>query len=335
MTPLLTRSLLCIRILDVCRLLARQHIKVLLDCLLAHVISSENVPLPLENLGYTRAASSHPVLSTHNTQHPSNTPIVYLCRTSCRLHHETLDASCKSPTRADPKPSNRSWHCLREYKTFASHAISLLSLSSCGDAIRILFPKVAWTSYLFGVQVSIAITEQKLLHIDLSANSDSAIIGGPVGALALEHKTFSPSQRLRFRGVSRPAFGKCSVGPCCLIRKYCRRSYIACLKKTIQYTFLVRRKVSASLETPSVNFSRETSTTFPQQRWAASRLSHWSQVGKTHSSPYCTASPTAMMLSRWPTCTQPVRRRGHRSRTPTVSCIRQSATQLFLSMKKP
>jgi hypothetical protein len=115
---------------------------------------------------------------------------VYLCRTSCRLHHETLDASCKSPTRADPKPSNRSWHCLREYKTFASHAISLLFLSSCGDAIRILFPKVAWTSYLFGVQVSIAITEQKLLHIDLSANSDSAIIGGPVGALALEHKTF-------------------------------------------------------------------------------------------------------------------------------------------------
>ena len=43
---------------------------------------------------------------------------------------------------------------------------------------------------MFGVQVSIAITEQKLLHIDLSANSDSAIIGGPVGALALEH-TFS------------------------------------------------------------------------------------------------------------------------------------------------
>jgi len=41
---------------------------------------------------------------------------------------------------------------------------------------------------LFGVQVSIAITEQKLLHIDLSANSDSAIIGGPVGALAFEHK---------------------------------------------------------------------------------------------------------------------------------------------------
>jgi hypothetical protein len=70
---------------------------------------------------------------------------------------------------------------------FASHAISLLFLSSCGDAIRILFPKVAWTSHLFGVQVSIAITEQKLLHIDLSANSDSAIIGGPVGALAFEH----------------------------------------------------------------------------------------------------------------------------------------------------
>jgi hypothetical protein len=51
-----------------------------------------------------------------------------------------------------------------------------------------------------GVQVSIAITEQKLLHIDLSANSDSAIIGGPVGALAFEHllKTFS---RLMIRGV--------------------------------------------------------------------------------------------------------------------------------------
>jgi hypothetical protein len=82
---------------------------------------------------------------------------------------------------------------------FASHAIQLLSFSSCGDAIRILFPKVAWTSNLFGVQVSIAITEQKLLHIDLSANSDSAIFGGPVGALALEHN--KPFYALHFRGV--------------------------------------------------------------------------------------------------------------------------------------
>jgi hypothetical protein len=40
------------------------------------------------------------------------------------------------------------------------------------------------------LQVSIAITEQKLLHIDLSANSDSAIFGGPVGALAFEQSLF-------------------------------------------------------------------------------------------------------------------------------------------------
>ena len=100
-----------------------------------------------------------------------------------------------APSRSRPTAP---WHLLREYKTFASHAISLLFLSSCGDAIRILFPKVAWTSYLFGVQVSIAITEQKLLHIDLSANSDSAIIGGPVGALAFEHKTFQLLNALYF-----------------------------------------------------------------------------------------------------------------------------------------
>jgi hypothetical protein len=95
--------------------------------------------------------------------------------------------SSRQPFAPSRSPSTRPWHSPREYKTFASHAISLLFLSSCGDAIRILFPKVAWTSHLFGVQVSIAITEQKLLHIDLSANSDSAIIGGPVGALAFEH----------------------------------------------------------------------------------------------------------------------------------------------------
>jgi hypothetical protein len=56
---------------------------------------------------------------------------------------------------------------------------------------------------LFGVQVSIAITEQKLLHIDLSANSDSAIFGGPVGALALEHN------KLLFLDFSRPYILRC------------------------------------------------------------------------------------------------------------------------------
>lgn len=73
---------------------------------------------------------------------------------------------------------------------FASQAIQPTFLSSCGDAIRICFPKLLAHPNFVVLQVSIAITEQKLLHIDLPANSDSAIFGGPVGALALEHHLF-------------------------------------------------------------------------------------------------------------------------------------------------